>query len=36
MVDFQESFKDEIVGKEASKLFKDAQEMLIQALEKIG
>jgi len=26
--------KDEIVGKEASKLFKDAQEMLIQALEK--
>ena len=25
---------DEIVGKEASKLFKDAQEMLIQALEK--
>ena len=26
--------KDEIVGKEASKLFKDAQEMLTQALEK--
>ena len=31
---FPRILKDEIVGKEASKLFKDAQEMLIQALEK--